>query len=126
VTLPLELGGIQDPFIRRAFENVSQQFPVLPRYSWGLVKGSDGSKLAGSGDFTPSRSGVGTYAITWTLAKKGTAYMVLLSVNGSGAGTLQANYVTKAAGSVGVNVFASTTGVNADPTDWSFLVFDPQ
>jgi hypothetical protein len=30
MTLPLELGGIQDPYIRRAFELISFQFPVIP------------------------------------------------------------------------------------------------
>jgi hypothetical protein len=29
MTLPLELGGIHDPMVRRAFETLSQQFPIV-------------------------------------------------------------------------------------------------
>jgi hypothetical protein len=29
MTLPLELGGIRDPNVRRAFETLSQQFPII-------------------------------------------------------------------------------------------------
>lgn len=31
MTLPLELGGVQDPDVRRAFEEISKHFPLQPQ-----------------------------------------------------------------------------------------------
>lgn len=42
MTLPLELGAVQDPYVRRAFEQLAQQFPVGAS---GLASGLAGTVL---------------------------------------------------------------------------------
>lgn len=59
MTLPLELGAIQDPNIRRAFEQVAQQFPL---HSQNLA--NDVLVLASTG--TARKVAFGTSTVTFT------------------------------------------------------------
>ncbi len=124
MTLPHPV--IEDQQVQQNFEALAALFPAY-RISWGLIKGSDGSRLAGSGDYTPSRGSAGIYTITWSKAKKGSAYMVLLTTDNQGGGaTMGVNLAGKVAASFGASVFTLAGPTNADPTDWSFLVIDAQ
>lgn len=96
------------------------------RISWGLIRGSDGVRLAGTTDYTSSRTSAGIYTITWATAKAGTAYAILIATANGASGLLVANYFAKVAASFGGQTLVSNTGVNADPADWSFLVVDAQ
>lgn len=61
MTLPLELGGIQDPDVRRALENVAQQFPIhAPNLANEVLL------LASTG--TARKVAFGTTAFTFTAA----------------------------------------------------------
>jgi len=50
VTLPLELGGIHDPAVRRAFETIAQQFPIVATGGGGggAPSGPAGGDLGGT------------------------------------------------------------------------------
>jgi hypothetical protein len=50
MTLPLELGGIHDPYVRRAFEQIAQQFPIVATGGGGgggAPSGAAGGDLGG-------------------------------------------------------------------------------
>lgn len=95
------------------------------RVSWGLIRGSDGVKLAGTSDYTVVRNSAGNYTVTWTPAKAGANYAVLLATANTPGGSV-GDYFSKAAATLGLQVFTSTTGANADTADLSFLVLDAQ
>jgi hypothetical protein len=81
VTLPLELGGIQSPDVRRAFEQISVAFPVQEssmglRTVSGGVTGATGVS-AGTG-FTSVRNAAGDYTITFTPVFSSTPILVAM------------------------------------------------
>lgn len=92
------------------------------RPSWGLIS-STGTIFAGSGDYTVAHPGTGSYTITWTPAKAGGSYAVL--VNPASAAAVNAQPVTIAAATVAIVAYAPATSAAVD-TAWSFIAIDAQ
>jgi hypothetical protein len=130
----MPIGDWDEGTLARFIEDAIQRDPIAAivrqlnkgRVSWGLIRGSDGVKLAGTPDYTSARTGAGQYTITWATAKAGAAYAVVPVTDRGASGILVADYALKTATAFSVQTFPSTTGVTADPADWSFLVLDAQ
>jgi hypothetical protein len=79
VTLPLELGGITDPDVRHAFEQIALRFQT-PQLAGGRVN-ADGTIAAGRG-FSVVKTGTGDYTVTVGFAPTS----VLVTQIGTGTG----------------------------------------
>jgi hypothetical protein len=93
MTLPLELGGIQDSYVRRAFENIAQLFPL------GIAN-------------------VATTTSATLLGSYGTIHDVSTWV---GAGTVVGTYYDTKAGLVGVGtaIASAHRTIYLDPADFA-------
>jgi len=118
MTLPLELGGIHDPMVRRAFETIAQQFPVVATGGGGggAPSGPAGGDLGGTypnPTVVKGQSGFTVGGVAVTLATD-PALTNSRAPNGAAGGDLSGTYPNPdiAAGGI-VNADVSATAAIA-------------
>lgn len=79
MTIALELGGIQDPYVRRAFELIAQQFPDPPNLAAAFTSWKNTGFMASTGF---AGQGAATFIIPGGSSPTG-ASILLPSVNGT-------------------------------------------
>ena len=91
------------------------------RIAAGLVVGATGAHTWSTGDFTPSRTGVGAYTLTFKVAPSG-SYSAFVTIMDSGA--VAATISSSSGSAFTVATFATATGANADK-NFAYLVLVP-
>lgn len=131
MTLPLELGGIRDPNVRRAFETVAQQFPVVATGGGGGGGAPSGPAGGDLGSVYPNptvikaQSGftVGGVAVTLatdpalTNARTPTAHHATHEPGGTDAMAVDAAAVTGSLRTIGTGALQATAGNDSRLSD---------